>query len=319
VEVGYDFEMDAIMHLVSILTVFIFLFIISRVMESTIMDMVFRPLNMVGSSMRRAGLGSMEHIVYKREDEISSLVDAYNRMVDELQENSVQLAQAERDKAWNEMARQVAHDIKNPLTPMKLQVQRLIRLKSKGDPSWQDKFDEVSKMLLDQIDILTDTSREFSTYARLSSEEHTEIDVDTLLQEEVAMFDNRENVKFEYIGLSGATVNGPRPQLARVFQNLLSNAVQALEGQDDARIYVSLRKSTADGFYDIVVEDSGPGVSEENRGKLFTPNFTTKNGGSGLGLAICRSILQTCDATITYSRSFTLGGACFTVTYPASK
>jgi len=98
---------------------------------------------------------------------------------------------------------------------------------------------------------------------------------------------------------------------------LLGNAVQAVEGRGGAKVYVSLRKSATDGYYDIVVEDNGPGVSEENIQKLFTPNFTTKNGGSGLGLAISRSILERCGATISYSRSFSLGGACFTVCYPA--
>ena len=200
---------------------------------------------------------------------------------------------------------------------MKLQIQRLIRLKQKGDPSWQDKFDEVSQVLLDHIDILTETSNEFSTFARLYSEEHTEFNIDQLLQEEISMFDNREDVSFEYIGMNGATVSGPKPQLTRVFVNLLTNAVQAVEGEPGARVMVSLRKSVKDGFYDIVVEDSGPGVPEENQPRLFTPNFTTKNGGSGLGLAISRSILESCGASIGYSRSFALGGACFTVTYPA--
>ena len=316
VQMGYDFERDAVMHFMSILTVFMLLFLLARFIESTVLDMVFRPLSMLGLSMRHAGLGSMQHIRYDRKDEISALVDAYNRMVDELSENSVQLAQAERDKAWSAMARQVAHEIKNPLTPMKLQIQRLIRLKLKGDPSWQEKFDEVSQVLLDHIDILTETSNEFSTFARLYSEEHTEFDLDKLLQEEISMFDNHDNVSFEYIGMTGAVVSGPKPQLTRVFVNILGNAVQAVEGLSDARVLVALRKSTRDGYYDIVVEDSGPGVPEENRSKLFTPNFTTKNGGSGLGLAICRSILESCGATIGYSRSFTLGGACFTVTYP---
>ena len=316
VEMGYDFERDAVMHFMSILTVFMLLFLLARFIESTVLDMVFRPLSMVGLSMRHAGLGSMQHIRYERKDEISSLVDAYNRMVDELSENSLQLAQAERDKAWSAMARQVAHEIKNPLTPMKLQIQRLIRLKLKGDPSWQEKFDEVSQVLLDHIDILTETSNEFSTFARLYSEEHTEFDLDKLLQEEVSMFDNRDDVSFEYIGMTDAKVTGPKPQLTRVFVNILGNAVQAVEGLPDARVLLALRKSTRDGYYDIVVEDSGPGVPEENRSRLFTPNFTTKNGGSGLGLAICRSILESCGATISYSRSFTLGGACFTVTYP---
>lgn len=317
VEESYDFERDAIMHSMSVLTVFLLLFILSRFSESAVLDRVFRPLVMVGSNMRKAGQGALEHIEYERKDEISLLVDAYNRMVDELDESSRQLAQAERDKAWSGMARQVAHEIKNPLTPMKLQIQRLIRLKQKGDPSWQDKFDDVCKVLLDHIDILTETSNEFSTFAKLYTEEHTPVDLDKMLQEEIAMFDNREDVEFTYMGLHGAMAMGPKPQLTRVFVNLLGNAVQAVEGRGGAKVYVSLRKSAAEGYYDIVVEDNGPGVSEENVSKLFTPNFTTKNGGSGLGLAISRSILERCGATIGYSRSFTLGGACFTVCYPS--
>ena len=317
IEESYDFERDAVMHSMSIITVFLLLFILARLSESVVLERVFRPLSLMGLTMRRAGHGSLEHIEYGRTDEISALVDSYNRMVDELSESSRQLAQAERDKAWSGMARQVAHEIKNPLTPMKLQIQRLIRLKQKGDPSWQDKFDDVSKVLLDHIDILTETSNEFSTFARLYTEEHTQLDLDVLLQEEISMFDNREDVEFTYIGLHGAMVSGPKPQLTRVFVNLLGNAVQAVEGRGGAKVYVSLRKSVQDGYYDIVVEDNGPGVSEENIQKLFTPNFTTKNGGSGLGLAISRSILERCGASIAYSRSFSLGGACFTVRYPA--
>ena len=319
VEESYDFQRDAVMHSMTIITVFMLLFILARLFESAVLDRVFRPLSMMGLSMRKAGLGSMEHISYGRTDEISALVDAYNRMVDELSESSRQLAQAERDKAWSGMARQVAHEIKNPLTPMKLQIQRLIRLKQKGDPAWQDKFDDVSKVLLDHIDILTETSNEFSTFAKLYTEEHTELDLDVMLQEEISMFDNREDVEFTYMGLRGAMVKGPKPQLTRVFVNLLGNAVQAVEGRGGAKVFVSLRKSAQEGFYDVVVEDNGPGVSEENESKLFTPNFTTKNGGSGLGLAISRSILERCGATIGYSRSFTLGGACFTICYPANQ
>ena len=202
---------------------------------------------------------------------------------------------------------------------MKLQIQRLIRLKQKGDPSWQDKFDDVSKVLLDHIDVLTETSNEFSTFAKLDSEEHTQLDLDLMLQEEISMFDNRDDVSFTYVGLHDALVMGPKPQLTRVFVNLLGNAVQAVEGRGGAKVYVSLRKSMQEGCYDIVVEDNGPGVSEENISKLFTPNFTTKSGGSGLGLAISRSILDRCGATISYSRSFALQGACFTICYPALK
>ncbi|MCQ2150194.1 MAG: ATP-binding protein, partial [Bacteroidales bacterium] len=115
-----------------------------------------------------------------------------------------------------------------------------------------------------------------------------------------------------------ALTTGPKPQLARVFINLLGNAIQAVSHNDEKKILVSLRKSVREGFYDIVFEDNGSGVAEENLDKLFTPNFTTKSGGTGLGLAISKSVLDKCGATISYSRSFSLGGACFTVTYPIS-
>jgi signal transduction histidine kinase len=111
---------------------------------------------------------------------------------------------------------------------------------------------------------------------------------------------------------------GPKPQLTRVFVNLINNSVQAMteRGDSDGTVRISLRNSITEGFYDIVFEDSGPGVADENIDKLFTPNFTTKNGGSGLGLAISRSVLERCGASISYSRSFALGGACFTILYP---
>ena len=143
-----------------------------------------------------------------------------------------------------------------------------------------------------------------------------EIKLDELLQEEVGMYDSRPGVEFEYLGLPGTVISGPRPQLVRVFVNLLNNAVQACEGREDAKIAVSLRNGAQPDYYEIVFEDNGPGVDESNVEKLFTPRFTTKSSGSGLGLSICRSILERCGASISYSRSFRLGGACFTIQYP---
>ena len=309
-------EMDVYRHLFTIITVFLLLLLLAKVALSSVLDRMFKPLREMGSKMNNAEINSLEYIDYDREDEISSVVQAYNRMVTELSESSRKLAQAERDKAWSGMARQVAHEIKNPLTPMKLQLQRIIRLKQRGDDGWQDKFDEVTKVILDHIDILTDTANEFSTFAKLYTEEHTVFDLDLVLQEEISMFDNRESLTFNYFGFSGTKIKGPKPQLTRVFVNLINNSVQALEGNPDGIITVSLRNSVTDGFLDIVVEDNGPGVAPENVEKLFTPNFTTKNGGSGLGLAISRSILDRCGATISYSRSFQLGGACFSIQYP---
>ena len=197
----------------------------------------------------------------------------------------------------------------------------LIRRKQQGAEDWSERFDEASRIILEHIDVLVKTADEFSTYAKLGMEKDVEIDLDALLKQEVDMFSARQDIDFTYIGLSGATVHGPKPQLTRCIVNLLTNAVQAVDPQESGkegkgRIVVSLRNSNRDGYYDIVFEDNGPGVKEENQDKLFVPNFTTKSKGTGLGLAISRSIIEYCKGSISYSRSFSLGGACFTIRYP---
>ena len=324
---NYDLKTEAINHTITIFTVFIILLILSKFGTSIVVDKMFKPLIEMGHKMNSANINNPEYIIYEREDEISTLVRAYNLMVHDLSDSTKRLAVAERDKAWSGMARQVAHEIKNPLTPMKLQIQRLIRLKKTADPLWTDKFDEVSKLILDHIDILTATANEFSTFAKLYTEKPIEIDLDQMLKDEIAMFDNKENVTFFYVGLENATAIGPKPQLTRVFVNIITNAVQAVEIRQEeerqegkepvqGKILVALRNSYVEGYYDIVVEDNGPGVKDENRDKLFTPNFTTKSSGTGLGLAMCRSILERCNATIRYSNSFIYKGACFAIRFP---
>lgn len=327
---SFDFKSEAMLHSATIIIVFLILLLLARFTTEAVVDKMFQPLSEMGRKMNAADINHLEYIVYERDDEISRLVRAYNLMVHDLYNSTKQLTQAERDKAWATMARQVAHEIKNPLTPIKLQIQRLIRMKQGGNPAWADRFDTISGEVLKQIDLLADTANEFSTFAKLYTEEPVRIDLDKLLTEEIGLFDSKENIEFSYMGLEGATIVGPKPQLTRVFANLLGNAVQAVENeQQDAKekggeipegkVVVSLRLSSKNGCYDIVFEDNGPGVSDDNRSKLFTPNFTTKSNGTGLGLAICRSILEKCNGEILYSRSFALKGACFTVRYPRSK
>lgn len=315
-ERNYDFQLDTLTHTVSVVVVFLILLMVSISLVSYFVDKAFKPLSEMSRKMEAGDVDRLEYIDYDRQDEISALVESYNRMVTDLTASTKMLAQAERDKAWSDMARNVAHEIKNPLTPMRLQIQRIQRLKAAGDPSWQSKFDDMSQVLLDHIEILTDTANQFSDFAKLYSEEPIEIDLDKLLQSEIGLYDNREGVTFSYLGLAGAVIHGPKPQMVRVFVNLLNNAVQACDGQEETQISVSLRNGVDPAFYEIVFEDNGPGVSEDNLPKLFTPKFTTKSSGSGLGLSISRSILERCGATLSYSRSFKLGGACFTIRYP---
>ena len=324
---NYDFRREAFFHASLIINLFLLLLIASLLFSTREVNSMFAPLVEMGRKMSGADINHLEYIIYKRQDEISSLVDAYNRMVHDLSESTRKLALAERDKAWSQMARQVAHEIKNPLTPIKLEIQRLIRLKQNGNPSWEEKFDKVSDVVLEHIDILTETANEFSTFAKLYSEEPVLMDLDKTLKDQLLIFDNRPNIRIEYIGMPEAYVKAPKPQLIRVFVNLITNAVQAVEimqkeavdrGEEQplGRVVICLRKSTRDGYYDAVFDDNGPGVSDENLNKLFTPNFTTKSGGTGLGLAICRNIIEKCEGEIRYQKSFALGGASFIVTLP---
>lgn len=324
---NYDFRREAFSHAAIIVNLFLLLLIGSLLFSTRAVNQMFTPLVEMGRKMNKADINNPEFIIYKREDEISSLVDAYNRMLQDLSDSTKKLAAAERDKAWSEMARQVAHEIKNPLTPIKLEIQRLIRLKEKNNPAWEEKFDKVSSVVLEHIDILTDTANEFSTFAKLYSEEHVLLDLNRTLKDQLLIFDNKENIQIQYIGMDEAYVMAPKPQLIRVFVNLITNAIQAVEimqkeamENDGERIrgtiLICLRNSTKEGYYDIVFDDNGPGVNEENQSKLFTPNFTTKSAGTGLGLAICRNIITKCDGEIRYQKSFALGGASFTVTLP---
>ena len=324
---SYDLLSEAFFHAALLINLFILLLLVSLFISRKLVNTMFAPLVEIGKKMTNAELRHLEHIDYEGEDEISSLVEAYNRMVADLNDSTRQLAQAERDKAWSQMARQVAHEIKNPLTPIKLEIQRLIRLKQNNNPKWEERFDKVTAVILEHIEILADTANDFSTFAKLYTEDPVLMDLDKTLKEQLLIFDNKENFKISYIGMKDALVMAPKPQLIRVFVNLITNGIQAIEiqqkemkeeGQEPkkGRIVICLRNSTVDGYYDIVIDDNGPGIKEENIERLFTPNFTTKSGGTGLGLAICRNIIEKCNGTISYRRSYALGGASFTVTIP---
>lgn len=263
------------------------------------------------------------HIQYiDSKDEIGILVKSYNDMVDALDESSRRLARTEREAAWKEMARQIAHEIKNPLTPMRLSIQYLIRLKNQNADGWEEKVDTIGKSLLEQIDILAERASEFSSIAKSLAEPMGEVDIDELLGEQVTLFDNRDDISLVYdCREDKPVVQARRKQLARVFVNLITNSIQAIDnagiGEGRIRITISGRTSEGRQWHRMDFEDNGPGVCRENLGKLFQPDFTTKSGGSGLGLSICRSIVEEIGGTITYAPSANLGGACFTIDLPA--
>lgn len=313
-------EQTAMSSVAMIINIYLVLLIAAIILGLFLSNSMLRPLDQLRDRLQALGAGrENQHIRYRNpKDEIGVLVSAYNKMVDDLEESTRRLAASERERAWKEMARQIAHEIKNPLTPMRLSIQHLIRLKKSGAPDWQDRIEPLAASLLEQIDVLSDTASEFSAIARTFQEDAEPVDVDALLREQVVLFESRENIDFSYTCAAEHTVcKMIRQQMARVFVNLLTNSVQAIEGdRGTGRIKVTLLEETAEDsrrVLRITFEDDGPGVPEDNIAKLFTPNFTTKTGGSGLGLVISRSIIEQTGGTLSYSRSETLGGACFTV------
>ncbi len=326
-EENFNFKMETVMHTALVVNLFIILLISSMFFSTHEVDEMFKPLLEMGKKMSKADLNNLEYIEYNREDEISKIVEEYNRMVKALQESKVILAKAERNKAWSEMARQIAHEIKNPLTPIQLELQMLIRKKKNNDPVWIERFDKACDVILEHIKILTDTANLFSSVAKIYDDEPQKIDLDALVKKHISIYENKENIKVSYMGMPDCFIMAPRSQIIRVVVNLMTNAIQAIENMQaeqiaagekptDGAVVICLRRSTKDGCFDLVVEDNGPGVKDENLDKLFLPNFTTKSSGTGLGLAICRNIIEECRGEINYKKSFVLKGASFTVTLP---
>ncbi|MDR0581419.1 MAG: HAMP domain-containing protein [Prevotellaceae bacterium] len=296
----------------AIINVYILALIAALLLGTALTNRLLRPLQIVRRNMQALDVTKkMEHIAYPGKDELGDLIRAYNQMVDALEESARKLARSERESAWREMARQIAHEIKNPLTPMRLSIQHLVRLKKENAPAWEDRFDDLAAALLEQINTLAKTASEFSNFAKAPEGNPEKVSLNALLDDLKPLFAGYENIRFEWrINVEKATVNGHADQLLRVLVNLLTNAMQAVQTQPDGRIAVTL--SEQGGGYAIAVEDNGSGVDERLQEKLFTPNFTTKGSGSGLGLAISKKIIEQEGGHITYTRSG-WGGACFTV------
>ncbi|MCF0172213.1 MAG: cache domain-containing protein [Bacteroidales bacterium] len=307
---------ESIMMVTGIANIYLLILILSVFLGLMLANSISKPLTGIRNAMESLSLNKKSHIHYgDPRDEIGMLVAAYNKMVDELDESSRQLAQREREQAWKEMARQIAHEIKNPLTPMKLSIQHLQRIKNSGAPGWENDFDRLMKSLLEQIEILSTTAGEFSSFAKFYNEEITDEDLISIIHEEMILFSNDYSVPVELDAeIAPAPIRIRKKQIMRVFTNLISNAQQALEAREDGKIKIRITQGEPLA-YRIYVEDNGPGVSPDNLEKLFKPNFTTKSSGTGLGLAICRSIIEQSGGTIHYETS-PLGGAAFVMELP---
>ncbi len=276
---------------------------------------ITRSVNEVSDKITRTRLDQRNKkiTVSNTPDEISTLINAYNSMIDELENSAAQLAANEREAAWREMAKQVAHEVKNPLTPMRLTVQSFQRKFDPTDPLIKQKVAEYSTTLIQQIDIMSNIASAFSNYAKMPAQKDETLDVVSITKLALDIF----NEPFIYFSSEAEQVIAKfdRTQLIRVITNLVKNSIQAIEQRkpEDPKIEVHVIEEPE--HVAITIMDNGGGISEENSIKVFEPKFTTKTSGMGLGLAMVKNIVETYGGVITFT-SEEGSETTFTVRFP---
>ena len=267
-----------------------------------------KPLEIIQDKMQKISLGEKnEAIEWHSDDEIGDLIEIYNKLIKELEISANQLMRSERETAWREMARQVAHEIKNPLTPMKLNIQFLQMAWDEKNPDIDRKLRETTKSLLEQIDILSSIATAFSDYAKLPKNNIERFNIKEILTNTINLYDNNTNVHFELIeeNESDYIIDSDKNNLGIVFGNIVKNAIQAIGKKENGRIAIKIKDLTTK--YHIEISDNGCGIKEEEKKKIFMPNFTTKSSGMGVGLSIVYDILQTLNGEITFNSEFGVG------------
>ncbi|WP_109851083.1 ATP-binding protein [Aquimarina sp. AU58] len=244
-------------------------------------------------------------------EEIYSLVNAYNSMIDELEQSAAMLAKSEREAAWREMAKQVAHEIKNPLTPMRLTVQSFQRKFDPNDPKIQQKLQEYSDTLIQQIDTMSSIASAFSNFAQMPAQKSETLDVVKIIGLALDIF-NEDYIIFPS-EKEKIIAKFDRTQLIRVVTNLVKNGIQAIPEDRIPKIIVDVFSENGEVL--ITVADNGIGITEENTKKVFEPKFTTKTSGMGLGLGMVKNIVETYNGSITFT-SKEGKGTVFKVRFP---
>lgn len=292
-----NFQISSI--LVGLINLYAFVFLFSGVLTVFITRWITKSLSIVIKSFSRFSLSKNEPVSWPYDDEIGLLVNEYNKMVKKAEENARLLAQSEREGAWREMAQQVAHEIKNPLTPMKLNIQYLQQALSNNYPNVNELAKKVSESLIEQINNLSYIASEFSDFAKMPEARPEKFDLNELLQRTVDLYKNQSEVTVSFKPFAAKlAVYTDKSQLLRVFNNLLENAVQAIPAEREGRVEVSLSKEGDDAL--IAFTDNGTGIEGEAVGRIFQPYFTTKTSGTGLGLAMTKKIIEFWKGTIRF-------------------
>lgn len=279
--------------------VYALMFVFAITLAYFISSYITRSIKEVTDKMAQTRLNKRNEkiILEDASSEIFTLVNAYNEMIDELEESAVKLAKSEREQAWREMAKQVAHEIKNPLTPMRLTVQSFQRRFDVNDPNIYEKVNEFSKTLIVQIDTMSSIASAFSNFAKMPTQNREELNVVEVVKHALDIF--TEDYISYFADKKEVIAELDKSQLIRIVTNLVKNATQALYDIDNKKIEVTVLEKNKNVL--ITVADNGKGILEEDKDKIFEPKFTTKSSGMGLGLPMVKNIVEAYNGTITFT------------------
>lgn len=282
---------------------YFFMLVVAIVLAYFLSKYITRSLKQISEKLSKTRFDTRNKKIHISDtpQEISLLINSYNEMIDELENSAAQLAASERETAWREMAKQVAHEIKNPLTPMRLTVQSFHRKFDSNDPDIDQKMAEYTDTLLQQIDTLSSISSAFSTYAKMPAQQDETLDVVNIARLALDIF----HEDYIYFFSEGDEIRArfDRTQLIRVLTNLVKNSIQSIEQKQPEIPRVDVSVKIEGTWVSISVTDNGAGVPEENRDCIFEPQFTTKTSGMGLGLGMVKNIVEAYGGEITLESS----------------
>ncbi len=286
-------------------TIYIIMFLLAILISYVLSRYITKSLNTVNQMLQQTSFSKNNRkiIIKNPNDEINRLIESYNQMVDKLEESAKKLARTEREEAWRNMARQVAHEIKNPLTPMRLNIQSFQMSFDPDDPQIKEKFNEFSNILIEQIDLMSKIASAFSDFAKMPQAQLLNADLVEVIKNSLKLYDEQQ-VKF-VSNKEKIFFNFDKSQMQRVITNLVKNAIQAVPADRKPDILVSIKET--DDKIIIAVSDNGSGISPENQSRIFEPKFTTKSSGMGLGLAIVKKIIENHNGIIYFETGLDKG------------
>jgi nitrogen fixation/metabolism regulation signal transduction histidine kinase len=296
-----------------------FIFLIAGAIAYLATERITASFSLISEKMKAINIGKHNEVIqWNRNDEIGVLVNEYNKMVEKLEQSAKALAQSEREGAWREMARQVAHEIKNPLTPMKLSIQYLQKATSNKAANVEELTNKVTTTLIEQIEQLSRIAGDFSQFANIGNVNLDYFNLNEVLSNLIQLHSAQEKVTIQWTKTSDSNIIfADKTQISRLFSNLIINAIEACENKSEANIIIDQTINTKHELI-TTITDNGDGIDEAMKNKIFTPNFTTKTSGTGLGLAISKGIVEKANGNIYFTTQKNIGTS-FIVVLPLAK